>query len=179
MTNNGPKSFKSMLFPPSRGGTNAVYAPLAPAPPPRVIPLSEAQRRAAQLREMKMFINRRRCPVCDAQLEGGIGYDKAALYCVVGGEQEYRVHYQYGLDIPQWSRITYFTTHWAYQLDSTYVVDDMYKNTIFRVDLNLNQKFREMEKKTLLSFEGERLLLPRNLKEEEIDDKIKLLTLFS
>lgn len=175
----GPKSFKQMQFPPNRNGTPAVYAPLPPAPTPRTITSNEVKRRAAQLQDMKAFINDERCPVCQAQLDGRIAYDTATVYCAEGGEQQYRAHYKYGLDKPVWSITTYYTTMFAFEIHAEYMEDELYRNTVFKVDLNLNKKFQQAEKKELFSYEGARLALKNNLTEEQILEKMKLYTLFS
>lgn len=169
-----------MAFPPPRDGTTtAVYAPLPPPPPPKTITSNEAERRALQLKQMKAFINNRRCPICDSQLEGSIGYDRATVYCCVGSEKEYVVHYVFGETRPDWSVTTFYTTHFAYQIENKHITDELYRNIIYKVDLSLNERFRDREKKTILNYEGARLLLSGNLKEEQIEEKIKLYTLFS
>lgn len=178
-SSNSPKSFKQMTFPPARQGTNAVYALLPPPPPPRSITATEAKRRADQLEEMKVFCNAERCPICDAQLDGRIGYDSATLYCAANGEAEYKAHYKYGLSHPHWSVVTYYTTHFGFEIESSYVEGNMFKNTIYKVDLQLNKKYRQLDKKKLLDYEGAKLLLKKNLSEEQILEKIKLYTLFS
>ncbi len=168
-----------MAFPPSRNGQSAVYAPLPPAPKPRTISQNEAQRRADQLRLMKDFINAQRCPICDAQLEGSVAYDHATVYCCAGGEAEYKAHYKFGLDKPHWSVSTYYTTNVGFEIENQHVVDDMYRNTVYKLDLTLNKKFQQREKKTLFTYEGAPLALKKNLSEEQILEKIKLYTLFS
>jgi hypothetical protein len=174
-----PKSFRDMKFPTSRDGTIAIYAPLPPAPPPHTITKTEAQRRAEQYLVMRQFINDQRCPVCDAQLEGKIGYDQSTVYCCSGGEREYRANFKYGNEKANWSITTYYTTMFAFEIETQYVVDDMYKNTVYKIDLNLNKKFQQLEKKMLFSYEGARMALKKNLSEEQILEKIKLYTLFS
>lgn len=175
----GPKSFKDMMFPPSRDGGNAVYAPLPPAPSPKTISVNEMQRRADQLKEMKKFINSETCPLCSAQLDGAIGYDQATVYCRAFGEDEYQVSYKFGLPIPYWSRATLYTTHFAYEIFSQHIVDTLYRNTIYKIDLSLNKKFRRKEMKSILNYEGERLLLEKSTNEEKLLSKINLYTLFS
>lgn len=179
MSNNGPKSFKEFKFPPSRGTQNAVYAPLPPPPKPRTITEKEAQRRADQYQVMRQFVNGQRCPVCEAQLEGKIGYDQSTVYCCANGEREYKVNFKYGNEKPNWCVTTYYTTHFAFEVETQHVVDDMYKNTVFKIDLNLNKRFQQLEKKMLFSYEGAPMVLKKNLSEEQILEKIKLYTLFS
>ena len=176
---NGPDNFRTMSFPTSRNGTAAIYAPLPPAPSPRTISLTEAERRALQLKEMKKFINDERCPVCSAQLDGSVGFDRATVYCRTGGEKEYKAHYKFGQNFPHWSVTTFYTTHFAFEIENTFVVDDMYKNIICKIDLSYNERFQQSTKKELLNYEGERLIIRGGLTEEQLEKKIKLYTLFS
>lgn len=168
-----------MLFPPPRSGQNAVYAPLPPPPAPKTITQTEQQRRAEQFKEMKKFINEQTCPMCGSQLEGSIGYDRAGVYCCMGGELEYKAHYKFGILTPFWSVSTYYTSHFAFEIESTFIENGMYKNTIFKIDLSLNKKYQQLEKKILLSYEGAKLTFKRGITEEEILSKIKLYTVFS
>lgn len=177
--NNGPKNFKEMIFPPSRDGQYAVYAPLPPAPKPRTITVTEAQKRAVQLEEMKSFVNTQRCPACDAQLDGGIAYNQATLYCCANGEREYKVNFKYGLPHPHRSVTTYYTTHFAFEIENLHIEDNLFKNTIYKIDLSLNKKFQQSQKKTLFSYEGARLVLKKNISEEDLLSKIDLYVLFS
>lgn len=179
MSNDGPKSWKEFKFPPSRGSQNAVYAPLPPAPSPRSITQTESKRRAAQFQDMKGFINDERCPLCGAQLEGRITYESATVYCAANGQREYQANYKYGLDKPTWSMTTHYTSQFAFEIEAQHVQDDMYKNAVYKLDLNLNKRFQQLEKKLLFSYEGARLSLKNNLSEEELLNKIKLYTLFS
>ncbi len=174
-----PDSFKTMSFPKPRDGVAAIYAPLPPAQPTRTISLTEAEQRAQQLKEMKLFINHERCPACKAQLEGSIGFDRATVFCCAGGEKEYKAHYKFGDTFPHWSMITYYTTHFAYEIENIYIIDQMFKNTIYKLDLNLNERYQQRDKKELLKYEGERLIIRSGLSEEQLINKIKLYTLFS
>lgn len=169
-----------MVFPPSRDGSRtAVYAPLPPAPPPKTITPTEAERRALQLKQMKAFINNQRCPICESQLEGTIGYDAATVYCCAGGQKEYKARYVFGNDLPAWSVTTLYTTHFGFEIENRHVTDELYKNTIYKIDLSLNERFQQREKKSILNYEGARLLIKTNLTEEQLMEKIKLYTLFS
>ena len=180
MASSGPKNFKTMSFPrPRDGTTTAVYAPLPSPPAPRSISNTEAEKRANQLKEMKRFINTQRCPVCEAQLDGSIGYDRATVYCRAGGEKEYKALYVYGIHTPQRSVTTFYTTHFAFEIANTLVLDDLYKNLVYKIDLSLNERFQQAEKKTLLDYEGERLIIRAGLTEQQLIDKIKLYTTFS
>jgi len=177
---NGPKSFRDMKFPPSRDGTrNAIYAPLPPAPAPRTISVDESAIRAYQLKEMRNFINSQRCLVCSAQLDGPVSYDGATVYCCEGGEKEYKAKYVFGIEVPTRSICTFYTTHVAFEIDTTHLTDGLYKNILYKIDLSLNPKFQQAEKKELLNYEGERLLFKKNWTEEELLNKVKLYTLFS
>lgn len=179
MSSTGPKNFRQIQFPPSRGTQNAVYAPLPAPPKPRTITEKESQRRADQYQLMRQFINNRRCPLCEAQLDGKIAYDQSTVWCCVNGEREYKVNFKYGMEKPNWCVTTYYTTMFAFEIETQLVIDDMYRNTVFKIDLNLNKKFQQLEKKTLFTYEGAPLTLPKNLSEEKILEKIKLYTLFS
>lgn len=175
----GPKNFKTMKFPTPRDGTTtAVYAPLPPAQPPRTISLTEAEKRALQLREMKKFCNAQKCPVCSAQLDGSIGFDKATLFCRAN-ESEYQVSFKYGVEQPIWSKTLLLTTYFGFEVISRFITDELFENVIFKLDLSLNTKYQQMEKKELLKYEGERLTFRGNLTEEQLLEKIKLYTLFS
>lgn len=175
---NGPPNFRNMKFPPSRYGNNAVYAPLQPAPPARTITMNEKERRAIQLKEMKAFCNQQRCPLCDSQLEGQVGFDRATLYCVAN-EKEYKVAYKFGFEKPIWSRTTYFTTHFAYEVDNKHLLDELYENVIYKVDLSYNEKFQQISKQEILKYEGSLLRFKTGLTEDQLLEKIKLYNLFS
>lgn len=179
MANSGPKNFKSMTFPPARDGTCAVYAPLPKPPSPKAITLTESQQRAKQLEEMKVFANKQRCPVCDAQLDGPIGYDCAILYCRLNGEQQYKVYFKYGLEHIHWSITTYYTEHYAYEIETSYIEGNLFSNTLFKIDLSFNKKFQQSTKKNIFSYEGAILTFQKNISEEDLMSKIKLYTLFS
>lgn len=181
MSNNGgPKNFKTMTFPPARDGhTTAVYAPLPPPPPPKTISVNEAERRAAQLKEMKKFINDQKCPVCNSPLEGPIGYDRAVVHCAASGGKEFKAQYKFGDLFPSWSVTTLYTTCYAFEVHNTHVTDDLFRNTIFQIDLTLNDRFQQIEKKELLNYEGARLFIKEAKTEQELLEKIKLYTLFS
>lgn len=169
-----------MTFPPSRdGSTNAIYAPLPPAPAPRTISTDESAIRAFQLKEMRKFIDNQRCPVCSSQLDGPIGYDNATVYCCTGGEKEYKAKYVFGLDVPTRSVATFYTTHFAFEIDTTHLIDDLYRNILYKIDLSLNPKYQQAEKKELLNYEGERFLFKNSWTEEELLNKVKLYTIFS
>jgi hypothetical protein len=175
----GPENFRTMSFPTPRDGTTAIYAPLPPSPAPRAITLTEAETRALQLKEMKKFINNERCPSCSGQLEGSVGFDRATVFCCVGGEKEYKAHYKLYQDFPHWSVTTFYTTHFAFEIENTFIVDEMFKNTICKIDLSYNERFQQSTKKQMLQYEGARLIIKTGLTEEQLEKKIKLYTLFS
>ena len=174
-----PDSFKTMSFPKPRDGVAAVYAPLPIATPSKTITSTEAERRNLQYKEMKKFINNERCPVCSGQLDGPIGFDAATVYCRVGGDDEYKARYVYGNILPDWSRITLYTTHFAFEIESQHITEDMFLNHLYKLDLSLNPRYQQRSKKELLKYEGSRLMLKANLTEEQLLNKIKLFTLFS
>ena len=179
MTNNGPKNFRNMKFPvPREGTTTAVYALLPPPPPLKTISLSESDRRASQLKEMKKFVNAQKCPVCGAQLDGSVGFDKATLFCRAN-EKEYEVAFKYGISLPIWSKSVLYTTYFAFEVINRLITEELYENVIFKIDLSLNQRYQQLEKKELLKYEGENLSFKGNLTEEQLLHKIKLYTLFS
>jgi hypothetical protein len=175
----GPDNFKTMSFPSPRDGTTAIYAPLPSAPPTRTITLTEAETRALQLREMKKFINNERCPVCFAQLDGPVGFDRATVFCSAGGEKEYKAHYRLYQSFPHWSVVTFYQTHFAFEITNTHITDELFENIICKIDLSFNEKFQQRSKKELLKYEGSRLIIKANLTEEQLISKIKLYTLFS
>lgn len=180
MSNKGPKNFRNIKFPPARGGTtNATYAPLPPIPPAKIITPNEVEKRALQLKEMKKFINEKRCPICSAQLEGMVSYNSATVYCLNGGESEYRAQYKLGLEAPFSSVTTFYTNRFAFEIANSQITDDLYKNSIYEIDLSLSKGFQQKNKKKILEYEGNRLSLPSNLTEEQILSKIKLYTVFS
>lgn len=175
----GPDNFRTMSFPSPRDGTTAIYAPLPPSTAPRAISLTEAEKRALQLRDMKKFINDERCPICSAQLEGSVGFDRATVFCCVGGEKEYKAHYKIGQDFPHWSVTTFYATQFAYEIENNFVVDGMFRNTIYKIDLSFNERFQQSTKKDMLNYEGARLIIKAGMTEEQLEKKIKLYTLFS
>lgn len=179
MNNKGPKNFRNIKFPPARGGTNATYAPLPPIPPSRTITPNEIEKRVSQLKEMKKFINEQRCPICSAQLDGAVSYNSATVYCRNGGEDEYRAKYYLGINLPVDSVTTFYTARLGFEITSTHITNGLYKNSICEIDLSLSKGFQQKNKKKILEFDGERFLLPANLTEAQILNKIKLYTVFS
>ncbi len=174
-----PDSFKTMSFPKPRDGVAAVYAPIVPSPPSKTISLTESERRNLQFKEMKRFVNNERCPVCLGQLDGPIGYDAATVYCRVGEAREYQARYVFGNNLPDWSKITLYTTYYAFEIESKHITEDMFLNQLYKLDLSLSPRYQQSNKKELLKYEGSRLLLRSNLTEEQLLNKIKLFTLFS
>jgi hypothetical protein len=176
----GPKNFKTMKFPPSRG-SNAIYAQLPKSGPVNVISASQLSQQDLQFKEMKKLLNSEHCPLCSGQLEGPIRFDETELYCVHCGAGKYKACYRYGLNVPYKSTTTYYTTNFAYQVYS-YLLDEVsvkYKNIIYSLDLTYTEKTRNASRKEISSWEGNRLILDPNLDERKIIEKIKLYTVFS
>lgn len=180
MSSNGPKSFKEMQFPPPRDGARvSIYAPLPPPPPPRTISQVELDHRAKQLSEMKTIINTARCPLCDGQLDGHVGFDRASVYCAQYSEQEYKAQYIYGHTDPIYSVATIYTTCTAYEVIHSHMGNNIYSNSIYQIDLTLNSRTQQSQKKLFTSFEGPRYFLSKRLTEKQLLEKIKLYTVFS
>ena len=174
-----PKSFKDMVFPPARSGTrSAVYAPLPQPPTPRTITNQAQKQLETQFLELKRLINNERCPICSSQLDGGIRSDDAAVYCVSNPE-EYKATYKYGLTIPVYSSVRYHTTNFDYEIQSSLNDNNVYSNTVYKIDLSLNVRAQNSDKKKLFSYDGVRMILSPILSEREIENKIKLYTTFS
>ncbi|HEY5267551.1 MAG TPA: hypothetical protein VII94_00240, partial [Candidatus Saccharimonadales bacterium] len=127
-----------MLFPKPRDGVAAVYAPLPIISPNKTITLSEDTKRIIRYKEMKKFINNERCPVCSGQLDGPVGWDSATAYCRVGGGSEYKAYYIFGNSLPDWSITTLYTTHFAFEIESKHIIEDMFLNHLYKLDLSLN-----------------------------------------
>lgn len=177
-SSDGPSSFKDMSFPPPRDGARvAIYAPLPPTPPLKTISQREKDRQAYQ--EMKKFANKQKCIVCGSQLDGSVRYDLAKLYCVTQGVAEYAVHFQFGIDHAVWSKTTHYGNHFAFEVITNHIIDSTVKNTVFKIDLSLNKRYQQLEKKELFSFEGKPLIIKAGMSETQLLEKMKLYTLFS
>lgn len=70
----------------------------------------------------------------------------------------------------------------SYEFKSVGIGDGKYKNMIFKVDMNLNEKFRNLEKIKLLDYEGDKMptFKKSTIKSEDsLLKKIKLYSVFS
>jgi len=175
---NKPSSFKEIKFPPSRDGKYAVYAPLPPVPARKVITEEELKRRSLQAKEMKEIANRERCPICGAQLDGLVGYNKANLYCAANGEDQFKVSFIHGMEHPVLSISTLYMQNFAYEIKYYHLEKDLYFNSIYRLDLSLSKKYQQLEKKEIVSYQGSPLIIKGNLTEQQLLNKIKLYTIF-
>lgn len=180
MSNNGPKNFKEMQFPPARDGArNSVYAPLPPAPPPRAVSASEIDKRTERLLEMKVLVNAARCPLCGGQLDGPVTFEGASLYCITFTSKEYHAVYNYGYLEPACSIATIYTTNYAYEIVHNRIEDNKFQNEIYKIDLSLNERNQQASKELFTKFEGARFFLSKKLSEKKLLEKIKLYTVFS
>lgn len=180
MSDNGPKNFKTMIFPPAREGTTtAVYAPLPTPPPPKTISAEEFEQRAILLKQMKKLVNSQRCPVCDAPLEGSVRYDGANVFCAANGRKEYYAGFVPTLTFPRTAVTTLYTTHLGFEIHHLYVSENNFVNQVFQLDLSFSERFQQAEKKELLKYTGDRLILKGTFTEQKLIEKIKLYSIFS
>lgn len=175
-----PKNFREIFksLPKQRQKT-AIYAPLPPQPPAKTISSAQKALQEQQYKEMWEFVNSERCPCCGAQLDGGISYERANVYCSTNGEEEYKAVYVYGLKIAQHSRFTIYGSTFAYEVINEFISEDIFRNIVFKIDLSYNKAFQQKLKEKVLSYEGKRLLLDKKLDEQAILKKLKLYQTFS
>jgi len=169
-----------MQFPPPRDGARtSISAPLPPVPSSRTISQMEIDKRARQLSEMKTLVNAASCPLCGGQLDGHIGFDVARVYCASYTNKEYIATYSYGFSEPTYSVATIYATHTAYEMAHFHIEKNKYLNSIYQIDLSLNEITQQSQKKLFTSFEGSRFFLNKKLSEKQLLEKIKLYTVFS
>lgn len=174
-----PKSFKDLF-------KNKKQVPfhhrdkIVLTPPPPKISEKEVKDRENKKRELTDYCNKLRCVVCGSQLDGPVNYQFAELYCVMSNSH-FKVKYLYGERNPEYSAAIY---DFAQEKPEAYQVifwkkGDSYSNEIFKLDLDLIERFRFKEKIKVFSFIGKPITFPRGLSHNEFIKKMKLYTVFS
>lgn len=176
-----PKNFKEIFQAlPKQRQKFAVYAPLPSAPPAKIITPAQREKQQQQYKEMMELVNSERCPLCGAQLDGGVYYSHADVWCAANGEDEYKAHYIYGLKVPQYNTSTIYTDIHAYEIYHQYISDKEYLNIMYKIDLSsYNKVYRQRNKEKILDYKGTKLFLDKNISEEKILKKLKLYRVFS
>lgn len=175
-----PQSFKDIF----KGKKQVPFAHqqrIISSPPAPQLSAEEEARRAKAKKDLTKFVNELRCPVCGGQLDGGVNYKYAEQYCVYNNDH-YKCKYESGSSLPSYTVATYNFASEApvgYQVIANLKSDNTYANWIYKLDLDLIEKFRMNQKKLVLSFNGSLLKFPKGLSYPEFEQKLKLYAVFS
>lgn len=174
-----PQSFKD-IFKNTKKVPFDNRARLISTPPPPRISVEEEARRQKAKRDLTSFVNELQCVVCGGQLDGPVNYQYAELYCVFNNDH-YKCKYMAGQTQPDWTTAIYnFADHAVGYLVTTNKNDaHSFLNWIYKLDLDLIEKFRFRDKKCILSMKGSPLKFPKGLDFTEFEQKVKLYTVFS
>jgi hypothetical protein len=164
-----PESFKQLLR----------FKGAKTNPPPVVLPkgglvlTSEYIAEQARLKkEMLVFANALRCPICHAQLDGEVNGKRCALYCV-SDPNEYTVEYNQQRELSHCSfRLSYDQR--SYLITCAYPKDGLFHVGVWLSDLSLSLAYRERQKKNVLSYVGPIPNLDFPIKEEELLSELRL-----
>lgn len=95
-------------------------------------------------KEFIKFANSLRCKLCSAQLDGGIFYKTANLYCVASNHYACDLSAEFNIPISETARITFNTTEYSIQnqiINNNNIINK-YCN-IYKSDLNLIKRLRK------------------------------------
>jgi hypothetical protein len=124
------------------------------------------------------FAKALRCPLCGAQLDGNVHPHRASLYCV-SYPDEYSCVYSPASDLPQYDTQNIIYGNYKYRIEFNQTYGQL-ENKIYKIDLNLNVRERENQKKLLFSNAGSKLpIFAKNLTEQQLLHKIKIYNTFS
>ncbi len=169
-----PSSFKDLIKP----------APQVPAPRltgPILKPGMTTEQALAQKEKQKKlerFCNTLRCPLCEAQLDGGVFPGEARLFCRANPE-EYACVYTPNLTEPVNSSISLTYDCNQYEVMHFRTQSGSYINTVFVIDLTMRVDLRQKFKKKMFDFEGSRLIVPKTTTEAGLLSKFKTYIIFS
>lgn len=155
----------------------ARHARTHPSPPPVVpFPPGYEEQRAIQTKEMLRLVNSHRCPLCGAQLDGGVYSSRADVYCRANPD-EYEAKYRRGVGVPITSVQRFYYPETLYEITNIHLFDERYHNIVFVSDMSVNATHRNKTKKKIVDLECARIILPR-IDEESLLKKIKAYRLF-
>jgi hypothetical protein len=135
------------------------------------------EQKAIQTKEMLRLVNSHRCPLCGAQLDGGVYSTVADVFCRANPD-EYSAKYKRGTSVPVSSVQRIYYTETLYEVDSTHLYEDTYRNLIYTVNMTVNARERMKTKKKIVDLECARIVLSNKLDEPNLLRKIKAYRLF-
>ncbi len=171
-----PKSFKDLFVNktkvPFEGGSKIFVPPSVQKTIDQEIQHEKARK------ELIKFVNTQRCVVCGVQLDGPVNHEYADLYCVYNNTH-YTCKFIPGFQLPTESVAEYNFTSEGYQVVSKRLDEFKYRNTVYKLDLDLIERFRFRDKKLIVSYDGAFLKFKKNLSEQEFVQKLKIYMVFS
>ncbi len=131
-------------------------------------------------REFVKFCNTLRCPLCSAQLDGGVSATSANLYCRANPE-EYKANY-FKNDPVFYKRVARLNFNAIQYRITTYhdSPDSKYKNYISKLDLSIaREDLREKAAVKMFEMEGSCLPLKFETNEKIFLEKVRTFIIFS
>lgn len=170
-----PKSFKEMfadkIKAPFRQEQNIIQPNNINSDGRYPIP-SYQPRFEAQKKELKEFVEKERCLVCGAQLDGPVEAKEARLYCVENNSH-FNCKYLRGQTDLVWAKAIYSYTSWEYEVTCRLMAENQgYNISIYKLDSSLNERYKQLEKKLIYNFIGIKLIFDKGLTEEEFLAKL-------
>jgi len=129
-------------------------------------------------KELERFCNNQRCPLCDAQLDGGVHPGEARLFCRANPE-EYTCVFTPNMLEPVNSSIRISYDCNQYEVLHFRTQSGSYINSVFVIDLTMRVDLRHKFKKKMFDFEGSRLIIPKTTTETGLLSKLKTYIIFS
>lgn len=175
-----PQSFKDIFKSKKQVPFNHQDRLLSTPPPPR-LSVEEGVRREKVKKELTKFCNALHCVVCGGQLDGPVNYEYAELYCVYDNKH-FTCKYSAGQTQPDWTNAIYnFPDHAVgYQVTTSKQNDKTFSSWIYKLDLNLIERFRFRDRRCVLSLsKGSMIKFPKGLSFADFEQKIKVYTVFS
>jgi hypothetical protein len=169
-----PSSFKDAIKPAPQVPAPKLSGPILKSSmtPEQILVQKERQK------TLERFCNTQRCPLCEAQLDGGVFPGEARLFCRAYPE-EFTCVFVFGNPEPVNSsiRISYDCNQYEVIHDRTQ--SGSYINSVYVIDLTMRVDLRHKFKKKMFDFEGSRLIIPKTTTEAGLLSKLKTYIIFS
>ncbi len=174
-----PASFKDLIKPKPEEKKSKVKTSFT-RPLVSAITADQLKRMKELEREFVKFCNTLRCPLCSAQLDGGVTATSANLYCRAT-TQEYTVKYFRASPTPS-ERVARLNFDAVQYEIATYHEggDSKFQNYIYKLDLSIKREdLRQKSKVLAFQLEGPCVPLKMETEEKIFLDKIKTFIIFS